>query len=308
MAGVSILPFQFGSSARSLLGAAPGSVFGGGTTVFGPIGTFGGPQTYFGPLAGNTAPVNNVPNTFDPTQFSILKTVHDTYSNNLATKQYEKIPHSITQYLSLINSLKNFKITDEKLLLMIQIASSVVTGSLNANTLYSSYAYNEIAIITLTKRIQEILSGINVIETSKGVGQFTATQLVKLTPIYNYYIHLYGFPEPGVGFDPAKLAFLKTIPAVQERIAAYDAKRANLPATATSTPAVPEKKVDVSFAKNRLPKTSTGEASQFSSMSFASKDIKVAPGTRTSTKFDEVFKRRQKQKAMQTLELTKSKQ
>mgnify|MGYP006268438469 CR=1 FL=1 len=315
-----------GNSSRTILGALPGNVFSGGKTVFGPvvsgvlassvfgpapISPFGGPQTYFGPTPGITEPVNNVPDTFDSTQFKLLTTIRENYSKNLATKNYEKIPSSITKYLALLHSLQKIKITNANLLLLIQVVSNVLTGSLNANSLYSSYAYNEIAIITLTKRIQEILSNINVINTSKGEGQFTAVKTVRLSPIFNYYIHLYGMPEPGVGFDMNKLAFLKTIPAVQERILAENMKakqlmeqmQAKANAKAKAKPDEINKPVNVTFAPTRPTKPHTNILSEIKP---TIKEVTKATPT-ISNKLANMIKRKQQQKqAYKPLQFTKT--
>jgi len=33
-----------------------------------------------------------------------------------------------------------------------------------------------------------------------------------MAPIFSYYVYLYGLPDFGVGFDPAKMAFLQSLP------------------------------------------------------------------------------------------------
>ena len=162
-------------------------------------------------------------------QFNALRTVYTSYSSMLSSKKYEQIPQSITQYMALVKVIKTIDIADPIFFLLISIVSNILLGSTFANKLYASYAYNEIAIITLNKRIEEILSNVNNVQTSTGTGQFQVTQFVKLSPIYSYYVHLYGMPEFGIGFDPNKLAFLKTLPLVRARLNQLNNPKAESP-------------------------------------------------------------------------------
>ena len=146
-------------------------------------------------------------------QLETLNTVHKDYSLLLSEKKYEQIPSNYTVYINLLNSLKSINVYDSKLSLLIQIVENALVGSFNVNTLYTSYAYNEIKIALLNKRIEEILSNKNVINIiTSTTSTMIATKTMKLSPIYSYYIHLYGCPAYGVGFDPTRLAFIQRLP------------------------------------------------------------------------------------------------
>ena len=151
-------------------------------------------------------------------QIQVLETVHSSYSNMLADKKYENIPSNYAQYIRLINQLKAIHVYDDKLQLLIQIAENALVGAVNVNAIYSGFAYNEIKINLLNKRIQEILSDKNVMNTATdGIsGQINMVKVFKLSPLYSYYIQLYGMPEFGVGFDPVRIAFLQNIPELKE--------------------------------------------------------------------------------------------
>ena len=147
------------------------------------------------------------------TQIATLNTIHLNYSLLLAEKKYEQIPANYTVFLKLLNSLRSIVVYDKKLSLLIQIADNALVGAINVNTIYTSYAYNEIKIALLNKRIEDILSNKNVINIfSSTTSTMVATKTMKLSPIYSYYIFLYGLPAYGVGFDPMKLAFIKKLP------------------------------------------------------------------------------------------------
>ena len=146
-------------------------------------------------------------------QITTLNTVHQNYSLLLAEKKYEQIPSNYTIFLKLLNSLKSIVVYDKKLILLIKIAENALIGAINVNTLYTSYAYNEIKISLLNKRIEDILSNKNVINIiTSTTSTMVVTKTMKLSPLYSYYIFLYGLPAYGVGFDPMKLAFIQKLP------------------------------------------------------------------------------------------------
>lgn len=152
-------------------------------------------------------------NKITPNQVAALQKVYDLYAVILAQKQYEKLPKNYIQYTDLLAQLKGIQVNDPQLQLLIEVAENSLVGSVNVGALYTNYAYNEIKVALLNKRIKEILSDKNSKQTASNVsGQFTATQMFTLSPIFSYYIYLYGVPEFGVGFDPVKMAFVRSLP------------------------------------------------------------------------------------------------
>lgn len=148
-----------------------------------------------------------------PDQVHLLSIIYNQYVILLANKSYEQIPSNYQQYIALLNQLKTIKIKDYKLQTLLYIVENGLMGSINANNLYQRFAYDEIKVGLLNKRIKEILSDKNVKETIASTsGQFLATKTFKLSPLFSYYIYLYGMPDYGVGFDPAKLAFVRSLP------------------------------------------------------------------------------------------------
>jgi len=146
-------------------------------------------------------------------QLTALNDIFNSYTSLLANKSFESIPNNYTKYIKILTQLKSIQIADPNLQLFIQIAENSLTGSMNVGAIYTSYAYNEIKVALLNKRIREILSEKNTQHTADNVsGQFTATQTFTMAPIFSYYVYLYGLPDFGVGFDPAKMAFLQSLP------------------------------------------------------------------------------------------------
>ena len=160
-----------------------------------------------------TPPATKYETLVTTSQLSTLQTVYNTYVTMLASRTYEKIPSNYPQYLQLLKVVKSIHVKDYRLQMLIYIAENALVGSINANTLYQRYAYDEIKVALLNKRIQEILSDKNTITTTASTtGQFAATVTFKLAPIFSYYVYVYGMPAYGVGFDPYKLAFLRSLP------------------------------------------------------------------------------------------------
>ena len=146
-------------------------------------------------------------------QLTALNDIFNSYTSLLANKSFESIPNNYTKYIKILTQLKSIQIADPNLQLFIQIAENSLTGSMNVGAIYTSYAYNETKVALLNKRIREILSEKNTQHTADNVsGQFTATQTFTMAPIFSYYVYLYGLPDFGVGFDPAKMAFLQSLP------------------------------------------------------------------------------------------------
>lgn len=146
-------------------------------------------------------------------QVTALQKVYDLYAVILAQKKYENLPKNYIQYTDLLAQLKAIQVNDPQLQLLIDVAENALVGSVNVGALYTNYAYNEIKVALLNKRIKEILSDANSKQTASNVsGQFTATKMFTLSPMFSYYIYLYGVPEFGVGFDPAKMAFVRSLP------------------------------------------------------------------------------------------------
>ena len=160
-----------------------------------------------------TTVTKSLTDTITAEQLIALNDIYNSYTLLLANKSFESIPNNYTKYTDLLKQLKSIQISDPNLQLFIQIAENSLTGSINVGSMYTSYAYNEIKVALLNKRIREILSDKNTQKTADNVsGQFTATQTFTMAPIFSYYVYLYGLPDYGIGFDPAKMAFLQSLP------------------------------------------------------------------------------------------------
>jgi hypothetical protein len=148
-----------------------------------------------------------------PTQFQAIQQIHDLYTLVLASRQYDKIPTDYNQYITLLNDLSTININDNILMLLLNIIEKTLVGTMNVVSMYETSMYNELQIILLNNRINDILSNKNSIELigdkNNISGQISLQKVVKLSRIYSLYINLYGCPDYGVGFDAKKLQFLQ---------------------------------------------------------------------------------------------------
>ena len=171
------------------------------------------PRPYYNDTGTIETSSITIDNVINDRQYALLQKIHDSYTVLLANKQYENISSNYDQYIFLLHQLREINVSDSTLQLLINITEETLTGSVNMYSLYEAYMYNELQILLLNKRIEDILSDKNMVHTiMDGIeGRFSLTKCFKLSPILSYYIHLYGVPAYGVGFDPDKLVFLQKL-------------------------------------------------------------------------------------------------
>jgi hypothetical protein len=131
----------------------------------------------------------------------------------MSLRNYSDIPSDYNQYLTFLNDLNTINVTDSTMKLLMDIVEKALIGSMNISTLNDGVMYNELQILLLNNRIKDILDNKNTVNTVSDPanisGQFTLQQTFKLSKIYSYYIHLYGMPQFGEGFNRHKLQFLQ---------------------------------------------------------------------------------------------------
>jgi hypothetical protein len=163
--------------------------------------------------SGQTKKIVSIANVFTSGQYDIIKQIHDIYTYQMSLRNYSDIPSDYNQYLTFLNDLNTINVTDSTMKLLMDIVEKALIGSMNITTLNDSVMYNELQILLLNNRIKDILDNKNTVNTVSDPanisGQFTLQQTFKLSKIYSYYIHLYGMPQFGEGFNRHKLQFLQ---------------------------------------------------------------------------------------------------
>ncbi len=141
-----------------------------------------------------------------------LETMHrieQFYTSQLAAKTYENIPTSFTDYLHLFNVVHIAQTkygTNPPLALLFKITEEGLTGAMNAYGLNTLNVELTIENTYLQGVLEEIISGVNVTQAfDLNTGTLAMSRKFELAPLFQYYIKIYGLPEPGVGFDPVKL-------------------------------------------------------------------------------------------------------
>lgn len=150
---------------------------------------------------------------FGEQQMNIIQKIHDLYTLMLASRKYEKIPADYDQYVDLLTQLTDITVSDPILQLLMNIVEKTLIGCMNVISVYEINLYNELQVLLLNKRIDDILTNKNekkVVGDSDNIsGHIAVQKTFTLSKIYSYYIYLYGMPEFGVGFDVDKLKFLR---------------------------------------------------------------------------------------------------
>ena len=143
-----------------------------------------------------------------------LLSIQRLYTKPLASKDYETSPVDFTQYLKL-REIANNAVTKYKhiyaLSVLFQITVDGITGAINAFGLNTLNTETQVQNLYLQATINEIISGVNVKNAFDDTeGTLSMKQTFQLAPLFRYYISIHGLPNPGVGFDPAKLATILT--------------------------------------------------------------------------------------------------
>ena len=181
--------------------------------ILGPSSLVNDPRAHITITSGQPKKTVSIANVFTSGQYGIIKQIHDLYTYQMSLRNYTDIPTDYDQYLTFLNDLNTINVSDSTMKLLMNIVEKALIGSMNIATLNDSVMHNELHILLLNNRIKEILDDKNTLNTvadpTNISGQFTLQQTFKLSKIYSYYIHLYGMPAFGVGFDRIKLQFLQ---------------------------------------------------------------------------------------------------
>jgi hypothetical protein len=151
---------------------------------------------------------------FSPLLVETFQEVETNYVSLMANRKYLQISDSMFEYLTLANTIDSAmsKQTNSNVKLLMQIAYDGLTGALHSKTMNRDNIDLNLQVALLNKKVEDILSGKNeVCAMSCTSGEIVITKTFKLAPLYSYYIHLYGMPAFGVGFDTAKLTLVASI-------------------------------------------------------------------------------------------------
>lgn len=143
-----------------------------------------------------------------------LNVIESNYVEKMAMRKYLEIPESVFDYLTLNDTMLAAiaKQKNTNLRLLFQIATDGLVGALHSKTLSADNTDLNFQVLMLNTKVEDILSGKNEVKAlGENSGEFVITKTFKLSPLFSYYIYLYGMPAYGVGFDATKLSLLRTI-------------------------------------------------------------------------------------------------
>ena len=169
----------------------------------------GGYYTGIGSGGGNGVECSGNTINLDILELESLRRIEQFYTSQLANKTYENIPTSFTDYLQLFNVVH---LAQEKyaanapLALLFKITEEGLTGAMNAYGLNTLNIELTIENTYLQGVLEEIINGVNVTKAfDLNTGTMAMSRKFELAPLFQYYIKIYGLPDPGIGFDPVKL-------------------------------------------------------------------------------------------------------
>lgn len=141
-----------------------------------------------------------------------LQMINDFYGKNMASKNYESIPNSYSQYVNFYTVLQRviMRTKNPQLRLLFQIAQETLVGAINSYTIYGDNLLLKLDKTYLQNKVNDILSNKNekLLEVPNATGSLSIKKSFRLAPIFNNYILIYGCPPYGAGFDPDKIQFL----------------------------------------------------------------------------------------------------
>ena len=187
-----------------------GQIVSGSRTVWNPNSSLGGAMN----VITTTATVGGTTFQLTADEFASLQKVERNYTSHTANRTYENIPTSFIEYLKLYQQILILKSNYRKnagLDLLLQITAEALTGALNSYGLNTQAIELNVQNTYLQGVIEELLSQENV-KTAYAdvVGTLSMSKTFVLAPLFMYYMKQYGVPEPGVGFNPTRLALILT--------------------------------------------------------------------------------------------------
>jgi hypothetical protein len=164
---------------------------------------------------GQVIPANTTIIDFNNFQLALMSEIDASYGVPLANKLYNNIPSDYAIYVYYYNLVKEFEVKTKNttILMLLKIIEHLLVGSINTFGIYSQNLMLQKDKLILQTKINDILSSKNVtnVEVTCNSGTINMTKTFTLATVFNAYILVYGLPEPGVGFDPIKVAFLASI-------------------------------------------------------------------------------------------------
>jgi hypothetical protein len=174
----------------------------GGRNILNPVTTLGGAVLVTSGTGGSCV-------SFTRQQVGAIREIENLYTLNLSKQKYEDIPRSLEQYIKLNAALNKTRVafrSNSDITLLLRIVSEALIGAIYAYGLNVTNIEYSVQVNYLQDVIDELLSGQNVKPAfDQNIGGLSIMKELKLAPLYLHYIRIYGMPQPGDGFELAKL-------------------------------------------------------------------------------------------------------
>jgi hypothetical protein len=168
-------------------------------------------KSIINPVRNTTIPFYNNELKFSIEEYLKLNNFIEAHNENIFEDTF-----SYDEYIDLLNIISNLEIktTDESIQLLLKITSYGLHTMIAAFGINKENIEINIKNMILQSKIESIISNINSsnsILITKHNNNYNLTKQFTLSPLFSYYISIYGIPEKGLGFDIKKLQLLKTI-------------------------------------------------------------------------------------------------
>jgi len=159
-------------------------------------------------------PVNNTTIPFYNNELSFTKEEYSYLQKYNRLEEIDNLSNNYDEYIQLLNMLSNIEIKtkNSNIKLLLKITRKGLINTMNIFGLNIKQIELNIKNMMLENKINMIVSNKNdnhsIVSSEKN---YHLEKQFSLTPIFSYYISLFGIPEEGVGFDLHKIQMIKTI-------------------------------------------------------------------------------------------------
>jgi len=167
-------------------------------------------KSIMNPVGNKTIPFYNNELNFSIEEYSKLYHLNNTYDD---LDEYTE-PVNFEKYVEIMNLLTHLEIKTKNpnIKLLLKITSNgldviIKNFGLNVNNIQLT-----VKNLLLQNRIHSILSGKNEFNTIvSSENNYNLEKRFTLSPVFSYYVSIFGIPEEGQGFDLDKIQMIKTI-------------------------------------------------------------------------------------------------
>lgn len=164
-------------------------------------------KSILNPISTTTIPFYNNELKFSSQEYLKLNQFNELYDE-------APLPQNFENYVDIINLLSNIEVKtkNENIKILLKITCNGLDVIMKNFGLTIDNIQLNILNLILQNRIDTIVSGKNDVNTIvSNNSTYSLEKQFTLSPVFSYYISIFGIPEEGKGFDLEKIQLIKTI-------------------------------------------------------------------------------------------------